>query len=157
MSNSGKDSAERAGGHAGGKLGEAKEQLRGRAQATRAAAAEALETARGRASEARSATMAGIEENPVSALVAGIAIGAVIGALLPRSEREKETLAPLGAKLNEAASTAVAAAREAGKETLEEMGINKDAASTQISKILEAATRTATAAGGAAVESVKKH
>lgn len=155
MSNSVKDSAERAGAYASEKLGEAKEQLRERAQATRAAAAEALESARGKAREARGATIAGIEENPVSALVAGIAVGAVIGALLPRSEREREALAPLGAKLNEAARSAVAAARDAGKETLADLGINKQAASAEIDRLLGAAGKAASAASHAAMGSVK--
>jgi ElaB/YqjD/DUF883 family membrane-anchored ribosome-binding protein len=154
-SNGVKDSAERASAYAGEKLDEAREQLRERAQATRAAAAEALESARGKAKEARGATIAGIEDNPVTALVAGIAVGAVIGALLPRSEREREALAPLGAKLNEAARTAAAAAKAAGKETLEELGINKDAASAEIDKLLGAAGKAAGAASQAAMGSVK--
>lgn len=155
MTNSVKDSAERAGAYAGEKLGEAKEQLRERAKATRVAAAEAIEAARDKADEARGAALAGIEDNPVSALVAGIAVGVVIGALLPRSEREKSALAPLGLKLNEAAHTAAEAAKEAGKHKLDELGLSKEAAAAQISKLFEAATKTAGAASTAAVGSVK--
>ena len=157
MSNSVKDSAERAGAYASEKLTEAKQQLRERTEATRAAAAEALETARGKAADAKSATTKGIEENPVAALVAGIAIGAVVGALLPRSEREKTALGPIGSKLNEAARVAAAAAKEAGRETLDDLGINKDAASAQVNKLVEAATKSASAASHAAVDAVKHH
>lgn len=155
MSNSVKDSAERAGAYAGEKLGEAKEQLRERAKATRAAAADALDSARGKAAEARGATVQGIEENPMSALAAGIAVGVLVGALLPRSDREKTALAPIGTKLNQAAMLAVAAAKEAGRGKLDEMGLSKDAAAEQIRKLFDAATKTATAAGSAAVDSVK--
>src|ERR1700743_2014351 len=42
---------------------------------------EAYSSARGRAAE-------GFENNPLAALLGGIAIGAAIGALLPRTERE---------------------------------------------------------------------
>ncbi|MDX3885443.1 MAG: hypothetical protein QHC65_13560 [Sphingomonas sp.] len=157
MSNSVKDSAERAGAYASEKLSEAKDQLRERAHNTRVAASEALESAREKASEAKSATIQGIEDNPVAALVVGIAIGAVVGALLPRGEREKAALAPVGGKLNEAARVAIAAAKEAGRETLDDLGINKDAASQQVGKLFEAATRSAGAAGSAAVNAVKNH
>ncbi|WP_380879162.1 hypothetical protein ACFB49_20710 [Sphingomonas sp. DBB INV C78] len=150
-----RDSAERAGTYASEKLNEAKTQLRERTEATRVAASEALQTARGKAAEAKSATAEGIENNPVTALVAGIAVGAVIGALLPRSEREKAALAPIGGKLNEAAHTAIAAAKAAGQEKLDELGINKDAASKQVSKLMQAVTKTAGAAGTAAVGTVK--
>lgn len=155
MSNSVKDSAERAGAYASEKLGEAKEQLRERAQATRTAAADALDSARGKADEARGAAITGIEDNPVSALVAGIAVGVVIGALLPRSEREKTALASLGLKLNEAAHTAAEAAKEAGRGKLDELGLSKEAATAQIAKLFEAATKTAGAAGTAAAGTVK--
>ncbi|SNS43772.1 hypothetical protein SAMN06295912_106132 [Sphingomonas laterariae] len=155
MSNSVKDSAERASAFASEKLAEAKQTLRDRSQATRAAAHDALESARGKVDEAKSATAQGIEDNPVAALVAGLALGAIVGALLPRGEREKEALGTVGGKLNEAARTAYAAAKDAGREAMEELGINKDAAQAQVDKFVQAATKSASAAGNAAMGTVK--
>lgn len=53
-----------------------------------------------------------IGDNPVAALGAGFAVGALVGALLPSSRREREALQPIGAKLGEAARGAVDTGRE---------------------------------------------
>lgn len=53
-----------------------------------------------------------IADNPVMALGAGFAVGALVGALLPSSRREREALQPIGAKIGEAARGAVDTGRE---------------------------------------------
>ena len=65
--------------------------------------------------------------HPLAALLGGIALGAAAGALMPRSDREKALLAPLGDKLAAAASAAIAAGREAGADALRGTALDKDA------------------------------
>lgn len=62
-----------------------------------------------------------IDNSPLIALGAGAALGAVLGAVLPRSEKEKQLLAPLGAKLADAGTGAIERARETGKQKFDEM------------------------------------
>ncbi|WP_114226413.1 MULTISPECIES: hypothetical protein [Sphingomonas] len=66
-----------------------------------------------------------IEDSPLIALGAGIALGAVLGAVLPASRREKELLQPLGAKLNTASTGAIERGREMAKQRFDEMAGDK--------------------------------
>lgn len=150
-----RDNAERASNYASEKLHSAADQVRETSEAARIAAAEALENARNKVSEAGTAAKNQIKDNPVSALVAGIAVGAVIGALLPRSEREAQLLAPVGNRISDAAREAISAAKEAGRETLDDLGLNKSAASNSVEKLAEAARKAASAAGTAAATAAR--
>ena len=40
-----------------------------------------------------------LDTNPLGVLAGGLALGAIAGALLPRTDREKELMRPVGAKL----------------------------------------------------------
>lgn len=93
--------------------------------AARERAGAAYESARGAAAQAGERAAAQVEENPLGVLVGGLALGAVIGALLPRSEREVAALAPLGAKLRDAATTAGNAAKTEAKSKLAEYGLSE--------------------------------
>lgn len=155
MTNRVTETAGRAGAYASEKLHDATTQVRETAEAARAAAGDAYEAARQRAAAARRKGADGVEENPVAALVGGLAIGAVIGALLPRTRRETETLGPLGSKINEAARNAVSAARDAGREKLDELGVSREAAQGQVDKLLDVAVKTASSAGSAAAGAVR--
>ena len=62
-----------------------------------------------------------IDTSPLLALGAGAALGAVLGAVLPRTAKEKELLAPLGSKIAEAGTGAFDRARETGKQKFDEM------------------------------------
>lgn len=69
--------------------------------------------ANGQQAEAPRASVASrASDNPVTALAGGFAVGALIGALLPASRREREALQPLGAKVSEAARGAVDTGRD---------------------------------------------
>jgi hypothetical protein len=92
-----------------------------------------------------------LEANPLTALIGGIAIGALAGALLPRIEKEKELLAPLGAKIGEAARAALDAGRSAGTDALDEAGLSSDQLRSQVSKLVEQALKAAGSAGTAAI------
>ena len=68
----------------------------------------------------------GIDSNPVAAVVGGLAIGAIVAALLPLTRREGEYLGDVGRRLNDGAREAARAAREAGRGQLDELGLSRD-------------------------------
>jgi hypothetical protein len=86
-----------------------------------------------------------IEEAPLVALGAGIAVGALLAALIPTSRREREILSPYGNRVTGAARDAADAARKAGSDKLRELGLTPD---TLAGKASEAAKATAQAAIG---------
>jgi hypothetical protein len=110
--------------------------------------------ARDAAGEAARRASDGLESNPLGVVVGGLAIGALVGALLPRSERERAALAPVGRKLGESARAAVQAAREAGYAELDQRGLTRHAAEDQARGLLDglgaALSSAGTAAAGAA-------
>jgi ElaB/YqjD/DUF883 family membrane-anchored ribosome-binding protein len=97
-----------------------------------------------------------LEANPLAALLGGIAIGAIAGALLPRLEKEKELLAPLGQKIGDAARAALEAGRTAGTDALEEAGLSSDQIRSQVAKLVEDALKAAGTAGTAALEAARE-
>jgi hypothetical protein len=96
-----------------------------------------------------------LEQNPLAALAGGIAIGAIAGALLPRSDKEKELLRPVGAKIAATAVAAVAAAKEAGRSELEARGLTPDSAREQVRGLFQNVAQAASTAGTAAVSTAK--
>ncbi|UIJ43666.1 hypothetical protein LZK98_11245 [Sphingomonas cannabina] len=100
-------------------------------------------SATSRLSDSARGAVEAIEANPVAAVAGGLAIGLVIGALIPRGTREKEALRPVGKRIAEGAKAAVAAARETGKEQLDTATASRDAAKEGIRKVLESAVGAA--------------
>ncbi|MBA4761151.1 hypothetical protein [Sphingomonas sp.] len=84
-------------------------------------------------------TVEGLAKNPIALVAGGVALGAVIGALIPRPQQEKDLLAPVGKRLAEGATAAAAAAREAGKAEIDAILPQRDAAKEQIGKIIGSA------------------
>jgi hypothetical protein len=66
-----------------------------------------------------------IDSSPLIALGAGAALGAVLGAVLPTSSKERELLQPLGSKLNQASSGAIERGRDMAKQRFDEMAGDK--------------------------------
>jgi hypothetical protein len=66
-----------------------------------------------------------IDNSPLIALGAGLALGAVLGAVVPASRRERELLEPLGRKINEAGSGAIDRSRTMAKQKFDEMAGDK--------------------------------
>ena len=97
-----------------------------------------------------------LEANPLAALLGGIAIGAIAGALLPRLEKEKDLLAPLGQKIGDAARAALEAGRTAGTDALNDAGLSSDQIRSQVSKLVEDALKAAGTAGSAALEAARE-
>ena len=99
----------------------------------------------------------GIDGYPVAALVGGLAIGAAVAALLPRTRQEEQLLGSVGNEINSRAREALGAAKEAGLAKLEELGISTDAAGKQVGKLIDSAAKVAEVAGTAALSSARKH
>lgn len=102
-----------------------------------------IEQARDTAFEKAKSTVQGLESNPVGVLVGGLAVGLIAGAVVPRSEREKAALRPMGKRLAEGASAAVAAAKETGKEHLNASLLSADTAKQSARAVFDSALAAA--------------
>ncbi|MGH6890803.1 MAG: hypothetical protein ACREEP_00955, partial [Dongiaceae bacterium] len=133
----------------------------------RAKAAEVLTTGKVKAGEAYASAQKGVktakdkttkqmQDNPLAFLVGGAALGALVGSLLPRTQREAKTLGAAGKKISDTASAAAKAAKNAGQDKLDALGINKDAAKKQISQIVSSVVTAVEEAGSAASKAVSK-
>jgi len=72
------------------------------------------------------------------------------GAVVPRTEQEGKLLGPIGKRINDTASGAAQAARDAGKAELDSLGLNKEAARDQVGKLLDGVAKAISTAGAAA-------
>ncbi len=102
----------------------------------RTAAVDAYDVARDKAALAKEKTSDGIDEAPLIALAGGLAVGVLLAALLPRTEKENELLGPLGERITGSARNAVDAAKEAGREKLSELNITRDAGTSALETII---------------------
>ena len=112
-------------------------------------------SARDTATVARQKTSDGIDASPVAALIGGLALGALAAAVLPRTRKEDEMLGGIGEKINDSARTAAQAAKEAGRDKLDELGINKDAALDKAKELAASASSVVKESATAAASSVK--
>ncbi|MGP1353317.1 MAG: hypothetical protein ACTS1Z_08335 [Parasphingopyxis sp.] len=135
-------------------------------RATRARAEDAYESAaartgelyasaRERAAGAGRRTADTVESNPLAALVGGLGIGMLIGALLPRTRREQELLGPYGSEITGRAREAAEAAKAVGQEKLDELGFVKDTARETAQKVMDEAKAAASEASSAAVKKAR--
>lgn len=113
-------------------------------------------SARTRAAEGRVRAGETLEDNPVAALVGGLALGALVGALLPRSRREAELLSPVGERISETTKRMADAARDTARDTIESYGLNADNALQKVDSLLEGATKAAGSIGSAARGALQK-
>ena len=129
-------------------------------------AGDALESAREKAIDAygqarESAGNAGrkageqIGDAPIIALAGGLAAGALLAALLPKSKVEQRVLGPVGERLNTAGRDAVDAAKEAGTAKLGELNITRDAGADIVRKVMTGIGEAARSSGQAAVGAIR--
>ncbi|MGU3390405.1 hypothetical protein [Sphingomonas sp. M1A8_2b] len=95
-----------------------------------------------------------LESNPLGILVGGLAVGVLAGALLPRSAREKELLAPVGKRIGETFVAATTAAKAAGQSELADLGLTKDNARGQARSLVDGVIKALTTAGTAGAKAV---
>ena len=93
---------------------------------------------------------------PLLALAGGIAAGALIAALLPRTEAETKLVRPTARRVKESARAALGAARDTGAERLNAMGLNREKGEETIRNLLNGLTDAAKASADAAAQAVRK-
>ena len=81
----------------------------------------AYETARDRASDVTRQATEQISVYPVGAVIGGLALGALLGFLLPASRREQDLLRPAGRRISSAARDAAQRGFDAGKQQIDEI------------------------------------
>lgn len=111
-------------------------------------AIEAYEGARDRAADTFS-------QAPLIALAGGIAAGALIAALLPRTEMESRAIRPTARRVKKSARDAFTAARDTGSQRLDELGLNREKGEATIRSLLDGLTDAAKASANAAVDAVR--
>ena len=119
-------------------------------------AIEAYGSARDRVGSAGRRAGDALEEAPLIALAAGLAAGAAIAALLPRTRTEDRLLKPVTKRARESAQSAYAAAKDAGRGRLDELGLTKERGSDAIRSIFDGARDAAKASAQAAVGTYRK-
>jgi hypothetical protein len=119
-------------------------------------AIEAYGSARGRVGDAGRRAGDALDEAPLIAIAAGIAAGAAIAALLPRSRTEDRLLKPVTNRARETAQSAYQAAKDAGRGRLDELGLTKERGSETIRSIIDGARDAAKASAQAAVGTYRK-
>lgn len=112
-------------------------------------AIEAYEGARDRASDT-------LGEAPLLALAGGLAAGALIAALLPRTEAEMRAVKPTARRVKDSARAAFDAAKETGSQRLDELGINREKGEATIRSLFEGVTDAARASAEAALDAARK-
>ena len=114
-------------------------------EAARAKTSAAYEGARDRASRAGRRTADEIDSHPLAAIAGGLAVGALLAAVLPSSRREKEMLGGVGHRITDAARDAANTAVEAGRQQVEDITQN---AATKVGEAVISAVASTTGANG---------
>jgi len=111
-------------------------------------AIETYEGARDRAADT-------LGQAPLLALAGGIAAGALIAALLPRTETEARLVRPTARRVKKTARAALDAARDTGSQRLDEMGLNRQRGEATIRNLLDGLTEAARASANAAADAAR--
>lgn len=111
-------------------------------------AIEAYESARDRTTET-------LTEAPLLALAGGLAAGALIAALLPRTESETRLVKPTARRVRQTAKVAFEAARESGTAELAAAGISRDKGEETIRNLLDGVSGAARASANAALDAAR--
>ena len=119
-------------------------------------AIEAYGSARDRVSGAGRRAEETLSESPLIVLAAGLAAGAAIAALLPRTRTESRLLRPVTDRARETARTAYSAAKDAGRGRLDELGLTRDRGSDAVRSIIDGAKDAAKASAEAAFGTVRR-
>src|SRR5438477_7628730 len=115
---------------------------------TRQRAIEAYDSARDRVSDT-------LGEAPLIALAGGLAAGALIAALLPRTKSEARLVRPTARRVKETARAAYTAAKDTGSAKLDELGLNREKGEETIRSLLQGVTDAAKASGQAAFDAAR--
>ena len=111
-------------------------------------AIEAYEGARERATDT-------LGQAPLLALAGGLAAGALIAALLPRTEAETRLVRPTARRVKDTARAALDAARDTGSQRLGDLGISREKGEETIRNLLSGLSDAARASADAAAQAVR--
>lgn len=123
-------------------------ETQGGATSARQRAIEAYEGTRDRA-------VGTLNEAPLIALVGGIAAGALIAALLPRTDAETRAVRPTARRIKNSAAAAAKAARETSKERFNELGFSRQEGEDTLNRFLQGLKDTARASADAALDAAR--
>ncbi|MEO6582652.1 MAG: hypothetical protein ABIN68_07600 [Sphingomicrobium sp.] len=98
----------------------------------------------------------GIDEAPLIAIAAGLAAGALLAALLPRTATETRLLRPTTDRLADTAKAAAAAAKDAGTSRLAELGLTREKGAETLRSIFDGAGDAARKSADAALSAAKE-
>ena len=118
-------------------------------------AVEAYDEARLAARRAGRSASNQVGDAPLIALGGGLALGALIAALLPTSRRERELLGPVTDRIKDTATSAAQAARDAGTARLDELGLTRDRGGDVLRQVVDGATDALRASAKAAATTVR--
>lgn len=104
---------------------------------------------------ARDRTVDTLGQAPLLALAGGIAAGALIAALLPRTDAEVRAIRPTARRVKNSARAAFDAARDTGSQRLDELGLTRDRAEETVRNLLEGVADAAKASANAALEAAR--
>ncbi len=96
-----------------------------------------------------------LSEAPLIALAGGLAAGALIAALLPRTQAEERAVGPTARRVKDSARAAYQAARETGTRELDGMGLNREKGEETVRSLLEGIGQAARASADAALGAVR--
>lgn len=94
-------------------------------------------------------------EAPLIALAGGLAAGALIAALLPRTEAETRALQPAARRVKQSARAAYEAAKDTGTQRLGDLGLSRDRAQETIRSLLSDVAQAAKDSGQAALDAAR--
>jgi hypothetical protein len=106
-------------------------------------------------SGARDRAVDTLGEAPLLALAGGLAAGALIAALLPRTDTETQLIRPTARRVKESARAALDAARGTGTERLNAMGLSRDKGEETVRNLLNGLTDAARASADAAMDAIR--
>lgn len=119
-------------------------------------AVDAYSSARDSVSDAGRRAADTLNEAPLIALAGGIAAGALIAALLPRTEAETRAIRPTARRVRDTAREAVRAARDTGTQRLDELGLSREKGEETIRSLFGSVTEAARTAGQAALDASRR-
>lgn len=128
----------------------------GFAENARQRAIEAYEQARDNVAGAGRKAKDGLSEAPLLALAGGIAAGALLAALLPRTEKETELVGPTAKRLRSTVKSAAEAARDTGVAHLKDAGISREKGEETLRSLLQGVGDAAKASAEAALSAARK-
>lgn len=116
----------------------------------------AYDSARDGVASARRRTAEGLDEAPLIAIAGGLAAGALIAALLPRTDTETKALRPVGKRLTDTAKAAAASAKDTGTQRLTELGLTPERGKETLRSILDGVTDAAKSSAQAALSTARE-